>query len=68
MKKFEYRILDVATVGFWSGGGKIDVQQLTDKLNELGQEGWEIASSVDLNMAQGQSRSAIVMLKREISQ
>ena len=67
MKKFEYRVLDVATEGFWSGGGKIDAQQLTDKLNELGQDGWEVASSVDLNMAQGQSRSIIVMLKREIN-
>lgn len=67
MKRFEYRVLDVATGGFWSGGGKIDVQQLTDKLNELGREGWEIASSIDLNMAQGQSRSVIVMLKRELA-
>ncbi|MCK8491123.1 DUF4177 domain-containing protein [Spirosoma sp. RP8] len=66
MKKFEYRVLDVAAGGFWSGGGKIDVQELTDKLNELGQQGWEVVSSVDLNMAQGQSRSVLVMLKREI--
>ncbi|UHG90502.1 DUF4177 domain-containing protein [Spirosoma oryzicola] len=66
MKKFEYRVLDVAAGGFWSGGGKIDVQELTDKLNELGQQGWEVVSSVDLNMAQGQSRSVLVTLKREI--
>ncbi|NDU94146.1 DUF4177 domain-containing protein [Spirosoma terrae] len=66
MKKFEYNVLEVPTNGFWSGGGKIDAQQLMEKLNELGQQGWELTSSVDLNMAQGQSRSVIIMLKREI--
>jgi len=67
MKRFEYYVLDVATGGFWSGGGKIDAQELTNKLNELGRQGWELASSVDLNMAQGQSRSVLIMLKREIN-
>ncbi|NEU66132.1 DUF4177 domain-containing protein [Spirosoma agri] len=68
MKKFEYRVLDVAAGGgFWTGGGAIDVQELTDKLNELGQQGWEVVSSVDLNMTQGQSRAIIVMLKRQIN-
>jgi hypothetical protein len=65
MKKFEYLTLDVAARGFWSS--TIDPQELTDKLNELGADGWEVASSVDLNIAQGQSRNVMVILKREIN-
>lgn len=64
MKKFEYRILDVAAGGFW--GGKIDGQELTDKLNELGREGWELISTVDLNRYEGGTKGILVMLKREL--
>jgi hypothetical protein len=64
MKRFEYRVLDVSTTGFW--GGQVDAQELTNKLNELGRDGWELASSVDLNKAQGASVSVLVILKREL--
>lgn len=65
MKRFEYKTLDVsADRGFW--GGKVDLQELTSKLNELGREGWELASSVDLNWGNGSSRNVIIMLKREL--
>ena len=63
MKQFEYRILDVIAGGFW--GGKIDAQELTDKLNELGREGWEVVSTVDLNRYEGGTKGLLVMLKRE---
>ncbi len=65
MKKFEYRILDVAAGGFW--GGKIDAQALTDKLNELGREGWEVISMVDTDIYGGGTKGLLVTLKREIS-
>ena len=64
MKKFEYRILEVEAVGFWSGG-KVDSQEIVIKLNELGEEGWELTSSFSTNKYQGQSRAAILVLKRE---
>ncbi|GAB2579277.1 DUF4177 domain-containing protein [Spirosoma areae] len=64
MKRFEYRILDGAAGGFW--GGKIDAQELTDKLNELGREGWEIASTVDLNRYEGGTKGLLVLMKREV--
>ncbi len=65
MKKFEYKLLDVVAKG-WFFGGKVDIQELTNKLNELGREGWEVVSSADLNMHDGASRSMVVILKREI--
>ena len=65
MKKFEYRILEVKAHGFW-GGGQIESEALMQKLNELGKEGWDMASSFSTNMHQGQSRAAILILKREL--
>lgn len=65
MKRFEYRTLEVAAdKGFW--GGKVDAQELTNKLNELGKDGWEIASAVDLSWGEGSSRNVLIMLKREL--
>lgn len=63
MKKFEYRLLEVPTGGFW--GGAVDGQDLVDKLNELGEEGWELTSSFTTAMWEGQSHGAIIVLKRE---
>ena len=40
MKQFEYKILDVPAKGFL--GGKINFQELADKLNIMGKEGWEL--------------------------
>ncbi|RYC71824.1 MULTISPECIES: DUF4177 domain-containing protein [Spirosoma] len=64
MKRFEYLTLEVDTSGFWNN--KIDSQQLNDKLNELGREGWEVTSTVDLNRPQGATKGLLVILKREI--
>jgi hypothetical protein len=64
MKKFEYRILDVKAGGFW--GGRVDEQALTNKLNELGREGWELVSTVDTEIYGGGSRGLLLMLKREL--
>lgn len=67
MQKFEYKVLDVAAGGWWGGGGKIDHQELTDKLNELGREGWEVVSCTDLNRSHGASRSVTIIMKRPIT-
>jgi hypothetical protein len=64
MKQFEYRILNVTAGGFW--GQDFDAQALTDKLNELGREGWEIVSTVDTEIYGGSSRGLLFTLKREI--
>ncbi|GAB3992784.1 DUF4177 domain-containing protein [Spirosoma daeguense] len=64
MKRFEYRILDVSAGGFW--GGKVDAQELTNRLNELGQEGWEVVSVVDTDIYGGGTKGLLVTLKREL--
>lgn len=65
MKKFEYKILEVPAGGFW--GGKVDYQQLTEKLNDLGREGWEVVNSTDTQLYSSATRSLGIILKREIS-
>ena len=62
MKKFEYRLLDT-TSGWFSG---IDYQELTNRLNALGQVGWEVVSVVDTIFTHNQARGLLITLKREI--
>ncbi len=65
MKKFEYKILDVPTKGWF--GGRVDYAALQIKLNESGAEGWEVVSATGTNMYEGGSRAVIIILKREIN-
>ncbi|HEX8334483.1 MAG TPA: DUF4177 domain-containing protein [Segetibacter sp.] len=63
MNKFEYKVLDVPAKGVWFGG-KIDHQELSDKLNELGTQGWEVVSMSNTNMINNASRGITIILKR----
>lgn len=65
MRQFEYKVLDAPAKGFF--GGKINYQELADKLNDLGQQGWELVTGTDTNMYEGASRGLILILKREIN-
>jgi len=63
--KWEYRTVVFATTGFFVGG-KLDGQEFNDKLNALGDEGWELVNVFDTNMIQGQTRDVIAVLKRQL--
>jgi hypothetical protein len=64
MKKFEYKMLEIPARGFW--GRRIDSQEVVEKLNEFGRQGWEVVSSFDTNAWRGGSWDIIVILKREL--
>lgn len=64
--KWEYKTLAFAATG-WFLGGKLDGQAMTDRLNELGAQGWELVSVFDTNMAQGSTRDVFAVLKRRIA-
>ncbi len=64
MTKWEYMTLVLPAKGLFMGGGKIDPQMLTDRLNQLGSEGWELVNVFDTNMAQGETRDVFAFLKR----
>lgn len=61
--QWEYMTLVFAATGFILGG-KLDAKKLTNRLNELGEEGWELVSVFDTNMADGQTRDVYAILKR----
>ena len=64
MKKFEYKVLEISAKGFW--GIRVDIEEISQKINELGKQGWEaITHSADMN-ASGK-RTVIIILKREIN-
>jgi len=59
MKRFEYMTLNIAA-GIWNG--KIEEEELTNKLNELGRAGWELVSTTNWNS----TNELIMILKREL--
>ena len=65
MKKYEYKVLEVPVLG-WFWGGKVDTQALTNKLNSLGKEGWQVTAMNETNMWRGASRNVFVILQREM--
>lgn len=65
MQKFEYKVLEVVPKGWWKR--HIDYQELTDKLNELGREGWEVATFTHLNFYEGARSNCTLILKRPIN-
>lgn len=67
MKKFEYKTILIKSSGPWWSSGKIDPDQITVQLNELGQDGWELISAFDTNIAYGQTGAVFLILKRELN-
>lgn len=68
MKKFEYKVLEIsATGGFLSGGGVVNFQAVTEKLNQLGREGWEVIGTTDINRNYGDTRNVMIILKRPLN-
>ncbi len=63
--KWEYMTLMLPASGLILGG-KIDGQKFTDRLNQLGSEGWELVSVFDTNMLEGKTRDVIAVLKRRL--
>lgn len=64
--RWEYMMVSVEAQGFFLGG-KISAQKLTDHLNKLGNEGWELVNVFDTNMYEGQTREVFAVLKRPSS-
>lgn len=62
--KWEYRTIKLAGTGYWLGG-KIDEAKLDQMMNDLGAQGWELASAFDTNEAYGNTRDVVVIFKRQ---
>ena len=64
-EKWEYITMALEATGFWSGGGKLDLELLNSRLNELGRQGWELVSTFDTNKEYGKTRDVVAILKRK---
>ncbi len=61
--KWEYFTVAFVASGFWLGG-KLDGNAFNAKLNEMGQQGWELMSVFDTNTSSGQTRDVFAVFKR----
>ena len=63
--KWEYMSVMFSTAGFFLSGD-LDGKAFTDRLNELGAEGWELVSVFDTNNA-GSTLEVVAVLKRPLA-
>ena len=61
--KWEYRTV-MFEASTWFLGGKLDGKKFNDRLNGLGEEGWELVSVFDTNYSTGGTRDVVAVLKR----
>ena len=64
MKKYEYKTQVIDAKGLW--GGKINVGEFNNSLNEMGRDGWELVGTTASNEAAGRTASFICVFKREL--
>ncbi len=64
MKKYEYQTRMIDAKGFF--GGKVNIEQYTAELNEMGREGWELIETTASNQDFGSTRYLICVFKREL--
>ena len=66
MDKFEYKVVTFETKGFW--GGNVEVSKVETRLDQLGNDGWEMVSSTSTNQSYGASKSIVCIFKRRKDQ
>ena len=60
--KWQYKIAKFAAKGFM--GGKFDEGEIEKQINEIGRHNWELVSTFDTNMSQGQTRDIVFVFKK----
>lgn len=64
-QRWEYHVLSLDTRGIF--GANVDIQSLYTRLNELGDQGWEVISSSPVTAGQGHAQEILFVLKRPAS-
>ena len=65
MKRWEYKVEKFETKGLL--GGNLDVEDVEDRLNQLGKSGWELIVGHSTTQDLGASRKVIYTFKKEIN-
>ena len=63
MEIYEYKVVVYDTKGFF--GGTVESNQLENKLNHLGYDGWELVSCTSTSQSYGSSKSIVCIFKRK---
>ena len=62
--KFEYKTIEFPVDTFLSASkGEVDIESFNEALNRLGENGWELVNTFDLNDRTGSTR-VVAVLKR----
>jgi len=62
--KWEYKTVKFPASGGFMGG-KINESALNDRLNEIGEQGYELTNSFVTHQGYGSSRDVVLIFKRE---
>lgn len=62
---WEYLTVKTSTDFGFLQGRSLDCQELTDNLNNLGAEGWELTTAFDINSGRGASTEVVLIFKRQ---
>jgi Domain of unknown function (DUF4177) len=63
MKKFEYKTFEVKRENMWNGY-EVNIYEVNQLLQELGEEGWELCSTIN-KIGVSPSHSFFLIFKRE---
>ena len=64
MKKYEYQTISIDAKG-WNGG-KVNIEELDDVLNEMGKQGWRLVEKTASNEGLGNTRYVLCTFEREV--
>lgn len=59
---WEYKSVKLKLRGFL--GGRVDQDQLDQRLNEAGAEGWELVTGIATALYQGRTKDTVLIFKR----
>ena len=65
MKSWSYRVIEFNPQKGLNLGGLVNLKEIEDSLNKLGEQGWEVVSGYTTNEGYGTTKRIIYTLKKE---
>ena len=63
MTRWEYLIITAERSGLFKSGS-VDFENVLQKIQNLGDEGWELVSTMDTNLSHGKTENVVLFFKR----
>jgi hypothetical protein len=60
--RWDYKTVRIDPAGFF--GGNLETEGLDKTLNAMGQDGWELSSTIETNWGHGATRYVYLLFKR----